>query len=236
MPGSRKTPQKNAIHPEISVSRAKKNRDMGQKTPLKRPSLNKNPQNSGPLPGNPGRSPFSRGFSVSAAGVAALVKACPQPLHPAFTRGFLEYSQHRGGFIPNTARPAIPRTSPRWSGACPTPGSASSRAASSGTWPMSGNRPRWCLELAGLRIHGTTEQAAGGLPEGAPGSDSIGRRAPRDRRLAQRQGSPGPSHPVSLGPVFGTAQPVFDRPEGGSQGGQQAGAHPSPFGWLRAAK
>ena len=52
-------------------------------------------------------------------------------LHPVFTRGFLEYSQRRG-FSPTRPESGIPRTSPRWSGASSTSGSASSRAAISG--------------------------------------------------------------------------------------------------------
>ena len=61
-------------------------------------------------------------------------------LHPRLTRGFLEYSQHRAS---SPIRPgcAIPRTSPWWSGVSSTPGNASSRAASSRTWPMSESRP-----------------------------------------------------------------------------------------------
>ena len=81
-------------------------------------------------------------FPAAVAGV--------DPLHPRLTRGFLEYSQHRG-FISDPARVrlhlrpgagaassqtrrgcAIPGTSRAWSVECPTCGSGSSRAGSSG--------------------------------------------------------------------------------------------------------
>ena len=55
-------------------------------------------------------------------------------LHPRLSRGFLEYSQHRG-FIADPARVRHPRTSPRWSEASNTCGSASSRAAASAASP-----------------------------------------------------------------------------------------------------
>ena len=54
--------------------------------------------------------------------------AGPDPLHPRLTRGFLEYSQH-GVSSPTQPGSVIPRTSPRWNGACSTSGNASSRAA-----------------------------------------------------------------------------------------------------------
>ena len=52
------------------------------------------------------------------------------------------------------------RTSPRWSVACSTSGSVSSRAAISTTGlpHLRTEAQRWCLEVAGMRIHGTTRR------------------------------------------------------------------------------
>ena len=77
------------------------------------------------------------------------------PLHPVFTRGFLEYSQRRG-FIADAARVRHPKDKPKVERGVPY---ARERFASSGTWPMSGSRPRrWWPDVAGLRIHGTTRR------------------------------------------------------------------------------
>ena len=61
-------------------------------------------------------------FPAAVAGV--------DPLHPRLTRGFLEYSQHRG-FILDPARVRHPRDKPRVERECPTCGSGSSREGSS---------------------------------------------------------------------------------------------------------
>ena len=70
--------------------------------------------------------------------------AAADPLHPGFTRGFLEYSQHRG-FIADGARARHPKDKPKVERGAPCarerffPG-APSRAGSSGTWPTSVSR------------------------------------------------------------------------------------------------
>ena len=59
--------------------------------------------------------------------------AGPDPLHPRLTGGF---SNILSSAVSSPIQPvrAIPRTSPRWKGPCPTSGSASSRAAISAAW------------------------------------------------------------------------------------------------------
>ena len=82
----------------------------------------------------------------------------PDPLHPRLTRGFLEYAQHRG-FITDPARVRHPKDKPKVERGVPYvrerffkggdfDGLAHIRAAAA----------KWCLEVAGQRIHGTTRK------------------------------------------------------------------------------
>ena len=152
------------------------------------------------------------------------------PLHPHLTRGFLQYAQHRG-FIADPARVRHPKDKPKVERGVPY---ARERFFKGGEFQDLGDvreqAQRWCLEVAGLRIHGTTHRKPlVVLPgRGARGSDSVGRRGLRDRRLARGQGASGSSHPMPPGPVLGALIPVSAGSEGGSQGGQQAGAHLPP--------
>ena len=66
------------------------------------------------------------------------------PLNPILTRGFLEYAQHRG-FIPDPARKGHPQDKPK---VADFDDFTHVRAAA----------PKWCLEVAGMRIHGTTHK------------------------------------------------------------------------------
>ena len=172
--------------------------------------------------------------------------ATADPLNPNFTRGFLEYSQRRG-FIADAARARHPKDKPKVERGVPY---ARERFFKGGEFrdlaDVREQARRWCRDVAGLRIpRHHPQEAPGGVPgRGAPGPAPLGRRGLRDRRLAGGQGPPRPSHPVSPVSVLGAAQPVPTGPEGGGQGGQQAGAHlpprpvdqdppPSAQGWPR---
>ena len=84
--------------------------------------------------------------------------AGPDRLHPRLTRGFLEYSQHRG-FILDPARVRHPRDKPRVERGVPY---VRERFFKGGTFTgladMRSAARRWCLEVAGQRIHGTTRR------------------------------------------------------------------------------
>ena len=80
------------------------------------------------------------------------------PLHPVFTRGFLEYSQHRG-FIADAARVRYPKDKPKVERGVPY---ARERFFKGGEFhnlaDVREQARRWCLDVAGLRIHGTTRR------------------------------------------------------------------------------
>ena len=84
--------------------------------------------------------------------------AGPDRLHPRLTRGFLEYSQHRG-FIADPARERHPRDKPRVERGVPY---VRERFFKGGTFTdladMRSEARRWCLEVAGQRVHGTTRR------------------------------------------------------------------------------
>ena len=84
--------------------------------------------------------------------------AGPDPLHPRLTRGFLEYLQHRG-FIADPARVRHPRDKPRVERGVPY---VRERFFKGGTFTglsdMRTEAKRWCLEVAGQRVHGTTRK------------------------------------------------------------------------------
>ena len=80
------------------------------------------------------------------------------PLHPHFTRGFLEYAQHRG-FIPDPARARHPRDKPKVERGVPYARERFFKGADfNGFAQMRAAAPKWCLEVAGMRTHGTTRQ------------------------------------------------------------------------------
>ena len=84
--------------------------------------------------------------------------AGPDALHPRFTRGFLEYAQRRG-FIADPARVRHPKDKPKVERAVPYvrerffKGEAFTHIA-----PMREAAMRWCREVAGQRVHGTTRR------------------------------------------------------------------------------
>ena len=84
--------------------------------------------------------------------------AMADPLHPVFTRGFLEYSQRRG-FIVDAARARHPKDKPKVERGVPY---ARERFFKGGEFTDLADvrikAQRWCSQVAGLRIHGTTRR------------------------------------------------------------------------------
>jgi hypothetical protein len=80
------------------------------------------------------------------------------PLNPRLTRGFLEYAQHRG-FIADPARPGHPKDKPKVERQVPY---ARERFFKGGQFhdlsDLRQQARRWCLEVAGQRVHGTTRR------------------------------------------------------------------------------
>ena len=79
-------------------------------------------------------------------------------LHPRLTRGFLEYSQHRG-FITDPARVRHPRDKPMVERSVQY---ARERFFKGGEFRdlahLRSEADRWCRDVAGMRIHGTTRR------------------------------------------------------------------------------
>jgi len=84
--------------------------------------------------------------------------AGPDPLNPRLTRGFLEYSQARGLLV-DPARIRRPRDKPHVERNVPY---VRERLFKGGSFrdleDLRGQAEHWCLEVAGLRVHGTTRQ------------------------------------------------------------------------------
>ena len=87
---------------------------------------------------------------------AAIVGA--DPLNPRLTRGFLEYVKHRQ-FIADPARPGHPKDKPKIERNVPY---ARERFFKGGQFigliDLREQARKWCLEVAGQRIHGTTRK------------------------------------------------------------------------------
>ena len=82
----------------------------------------------------------------------------PDPLHPRLTRGFLEYAQHRG-FITDPARVRHPRDKPKVERGVPYVRERFFKGGDfDGLTHLRAAAPKWCLEVAGQRIHGTTRR------------------------------------------------------------------------------
>ena len=78
------------------------------------------------------------------------------PLNPRLTKGFLEYAQYRG-FITDPTRPGHPKDKPKVERGVPY---ARERFFKGGEFhglqDMRRQARKWCLEVAGQRVHGTT--------------------------------------------------------------------------------
>ncbi len=80
------------------------------------------------------------------------------PLHPILTRGFLEYSQHRG-FIADPARPRHPKDKPKVERGVPYARERFFKGADFDDFVhVRAAAPQWCRDVAGQRIHGTTRR------------------------------------------------------------------------------
>ena len=89
-------------------------------------------------------------FSAAIAGA--------DPLQPKLTRGFLEYSQHRG-FIPDPTRVRHPKDKPHVERGIPYVRERFFKGGQFlGLSDLRTQARRWCLEVAGQRVHGTTRQ------------------------------------------------------------------------------
>ena len=80
------------------------------------------------------------------------------PLHPAFTRGFLEYSQRRG-FIADAARVRHPKDKPKVERGVQYVRERFFKGGDFSDLPhLRSEAQRWCTVVAGGRIHGTTRR------------------------------------------------------------------------------
>ena len=79
-------------------------------------------------------------------------------LHPRLTRGFLEYSQHRG-FITDPARVRHPKDKPHVERGVQYVRERFFKGSNfTSLEAMRVAARRWCLDVAGLRVHGTTRR------------------------------------------------------------------------------
>ena len=79
-------------------------------------------------------------------------------LHPVFTRGFLEYSQRRG-FIADAARVKHPKDKPKVERGVQYVRERLFKGGDFQGLPhLRSEAQRWCRDVAGLRIHGTTRR------------------------------------------------------------------------------
>ena len=80
------------------------------------------------------------------------------PLHPRLTRGFLEYSQHRG-FVADPARARHPKDKPKVERSVSYVRERLFKGGDfHGLVHLRNEAQRWCLEVAGQRVHGTTRR------------------------------------------------------------------------------
>lgn len=84
--------------------------------------------------------------------------AGPDPFHPKFTVGFLEYAQHRG-FIADPARVRHPQDKPHCERHVKFVQERFFKGGQfKGLVDMREQARHWCLDVAGQRVHGTTQR------------------------------------------------------------------------------
>ena len=84
--------------------------------------------------------------------------AGPDSLHPRLTRGFLEYSQHRG-FVADPARARHPEDKPKVERSVSYVRERLFKGGDfNGLAHLRTEARRWCLEVAGQRVHGATRR------------------------------------------------------------------------------
>ena len=151
-------------------------------------------------------------------------------LHPRLTRGFLEYSQHRG-FIADPVRVRQPKDKPHVERGVQY---VRERFFKDGKFDSLAHpraeAARWCRDIAGQRVHGTTrrrplqvfqdeERQALAPWDGEPYEGSP---------LAHRQGPSRSPRGLPVRPLLGAVVPLSAGAAGGDRAGQQAGAHLPP--------
>ena len=159
---------------------------------------------------------------------AAVVGA--DALHPRFTRGFLEYSQHRG-FICDPARVRHPKDKPHVERGVQYVRERFFRGSNFASLEeMRLAARRWCLDVAGLWLHGTTRRR----PLQVFQNEERQALAPWDGEpyeghpLAHRQGPSRSPRGLPVRPLLGAVVPLSAGAAGGDRAGQQAGAHLPP--------
>ena len=148
-------------------------------------------------------------------------------LHPRLARGFLEYSQHRG-FIADPARVRHPKDKPHVERGVQYVRERFFRGSNFASLEeMRLAARRWCLEVAGLRVHGTTRRR----PLQVFQDEERQALAPWDGEpyeghpLAHRQGASRSPRGLPVRPLFGTGGALPSWAAGGDRAGQQAGPH-----------
>ena len=151
-------------------------------------------------------------------------------LHPSLTRGFLEYSQHRG-FIADPARVRHPKDKPKVERGVQYVRERFFKGGDfDGLAHLREEAARCCRDVAGMRVHGTTrrrplqvfqceERQALAPWEGEPYED---------HPLAYRQGPSRSPRGLPVRPLLGAVVPLSAGAAGGDRAGQQAGAHLPP--------
>ena len=150
-------------------------------------------------------------------------------LHPRFTRGFLEYARQRG-FITDPARVRRPRDKPRVERSVPYVRERFFKgAAFRDLAEMRSAARRWCLEVAGQRIHGTTRKRPLEVfeeeerPLLAPWDGE-----PYEARLAHGEGPCRPPRRLPVRALLGAVRALPAGPEGRGPARLEAGAHLPP--------
>ena len=148
-------------------------------------------------------------------------------LHPRLTRGFLEYSQHRE-FITDPARVRHPKDKPHVERGVQY---VRERFFKGGEFRdlahLREEAARWCRDIAGQRVHGTTRRRPLRVFQDAERQALV----PWDGEpyeahpLAHRQGPSRSPRGLPVRPVLGAVVPLSAGAAGGDRAGQQAGAH-----------
>ena len=158
--------------------------------------------------------------------IVGLEVAGADALHPRLTRGFLEYSQHRG-FIADVARVRHPKDKPHVERGVQYVRERFFKGGDfDGLAHLRAEAARWCRDVAGMRVHGTTRRR----PLQVFQDEERQALAPWDGEpyeghpLAYRQGPSRSPRGLSVRPLLCAVVPLSTGAAGGDRAGQQAGA------------